>query len=80
MSAKTNHHYYFLPVGVCVSVHVVVVVEPVEPLPRLHEGELAAEGDLLPLGAAVPVHGRGAARPVQARAAPARVEHQPPNR
>ena len=76
----TNNHQT-LPIRVGVAVHVLVVVEAVQSLPRLHEGELSAEGDLLSLGAAVaavPGHAAGGPRAVQARAAPARVEHQPP--
>ena len=75
-----------LPIRVVVAVHVVlVVVEAVQPLPRLHEGELPAEGDLLPLGAAaaaaaVPVRVGAGDRAVEARAAPARVEHKSPAR
>ena len=75
-----------LPIRVVVAVHVVlIVVEAVQPLPRLHEGELPAEGDLLPLRAAaaatVPVRvGAAADRAVEARAAPARVEHKSPAR
>ena len=75
------HTLLLLPIcigGDGVPVHVLLVVEPVEPLPRLHEGELSAEGDLLPLGSgpmgATSVQGRSRG-PVQTGTAPARVEH-----
>ena len=77
--ARKKHMLFFsfLPIRVGVAVHVFLVVEAVQPLPRLHEGELSAEGDLLPLrAAAVPCNVGGApSGAVQARAASARVEN-----